>query len=229
MALGALGLPTRSPTCRSCRGGAGQRWAERAPRSRSSPFFGARTSRRREDVPGARRAPRDGSALRSLSVRSQRSDTEATADGTARQRGDADASPRQRSRSIPAAERREVYQRDAGRCTYVDARGGRCCETRYLEPHHLVPFAKPGANVASNPTLRCSAHNALSPKTISVRRSLPDDAIQRGTRHSRRERPEGEAKRETTVGVSKGPLLLSRCLRERLLPAAPQPGKWVAF
>jgi hypothetical protein len=88
-----------------------------------------------------------------------------------RQRGEAempharravDATPRKRSRYIPAAERREVFQRDAGRCTYVDARGERCCETRYLELHHLQPFARLGPNVASNLTLRCTAHNALA-------------------------------------------------------------------
>jgi 5-methylcytosine-specific restriction endonuclease McrA len=67
-----------------------------------------------------------------------------------------------RSRYVPAAERRQVYQRDAGRCTYVDARGERCCETRYLEIHHLRPFAKQGPHVASNLTLRCAAHNALA-------------------------------------------------------------------
>jgi hypothetical protein len=71
-------------------------------------------------------------------------------------------SPRERSRYVPAAERREVYQRDAGRCTYVDTRGERCCETRYLELHHLQPFAKRGPHVASNLTLRCAAHNALA-------------------------------------------------------------------
>jgi len=31
-----------------------------------------------------------------------------------------------------------------------------------LELHHLKPFAQGGANVASNLTLRCAAHNALA-------------------------------------------------------------------
>ena len=67
---------------------------------------------------------------------------------------------RQRGRYIPAAERREVFQRDSGRCTYIDLRGERCCETRYLELHHLQPFAKDGASVAANLTLRCAAQLA---------------------------------------------------------------------
>jgi hypothetical protein len=92
-------------------------------------------------------APEPGEALR------QRADLD--------QRGPA-AAPRQRGRYIPAAERRAVFQRDCGRCSYVDARGERCSETHYLELHHLQPFARHGANIASNLTLRCRAHNALA-------------------------------------------------------------------
>ncbi|MES1188815.1 MAG: hypothetical protein ABUL60_33680, partial [Myxococcales bacterium] len=67
-----------------------------------------------------------------------------------------------RGRYVPAVERREVYRRDDGRCTFVDARGERCCETRYLELHHLQPFARNGDSVAANLALRCAAHNALA-------------------------------------------------------------------
>jgi 5-methylcytosine-specific restriction endonuclease McrA len=77
-------------------------------------------------------------------------------------RDDASSPRRRGSRHVPAPERREVFRRDGGRCSYVDARGERCCETRYLELHHLKPFASGGANVASNLTLRCAAHNALA-------------------------------------------------------------------
>ena len=67
-----------------------------------------------------------------------------------------------RGRYIPAAVRREVYQRDCARCSYIDERGERCCETRYLEVHHLQPFARQGGHVASNLVLRCRAHNELA-------------------------------------------------------------------
>jgi hypothetical protein len=67
-----------------------------------------------------------------------------------------------RSRYVPAVERREVYRRDDGRCTFVDTRGERCRETRYLELHHLQPFARNGGSVAANLALRCAAHNALA-------------------------------------------------------------------
>jgi hypothetical protein len=70
--------------------------------------------------------------------------------------------PRRRGRYVPAAERRTLFKRDGGRCTYVDSRGERCRETHYLEIQHLKPFARGGAHVASNLTLRCAAHNALA-------------------------------------------------------------------
>jgi 5-methylcytosine-specific restriction endonuclease McrA len=83
-------------------------------------------------------------------------------DGAESEHDDAQLSIRPRSRYIPAAVRREVFQRDGGCCSYVDARGERCCETHYLEIHHSQPFAKDGAHLASNLTLRCAAHNALA-------------------------------------------------------------------
>jgi hypothetical protein len=92
-----------------------------------------------------------------------------------RQRGSDDQGsepPCQRSRYVPATERREVYRRDGGRCTYVDARGERCCETRYLELHHLEPFAVGGLNRASNLALRCAAHNALAAEEDLGRESM---------------------------------------------------------
>jgi hypothetical protein len=88
----------------------------------------------------------------------------AQADGiaTPAEPGQSALTPRQRGRYIPAAERREVFERDGGRCTYADSHGQRCRETSYLELHHLKPFGQGGANLASNLTLRCAAHNALA-------------------------------------------------------------------
>ncbi|HXC52161.1 MAG TPA: hypothetical protein VN634_14840 [Candidatus Limnocylindrales bacterium] len=75
-----------------------------------------------------------------------------TADTTESQRG-------QRSRTIPAAVRREVWQRDSGRCCYVDGRGRRCRETGNIEFHHKAPFAMGGPPTPGNIELRCAAHN----------------------------------------------------------------------
>jgi 5-methylcytosine-specific restriction endonuclease McrA len=72
------------------------------------------------------------------------------------------SAPRRRGRYVAAAVKREVFVRDAGRCNYVDERGGRCRETRYLELHHLKPFAHGGEHAATNLALRCAAHNVLA-------------------------------------------------------------------
>jgi 5-methylcytosine-specific restriction endonuclease McrA len=63
------------------------------------------------------------------------------------------------SRHIPAAVRREVWQRDGGRCAFVGS-AGRCAERGFLELHHVVPFAKGGEAITTNIELRCRAHNA---------------------------------------------------------------------
>ena len=70
--------------------------------------------------------------------------------------------PRRRSRYIPAAERRAVFERDVGRYAYVDERGERCRETHGLEIHHLKAFAKGGEHHAANLALRCTSHNLLA-------------------------------------------------------------------
>jgi hypothetical protein len=86
-------------------------------------------------------------------------------DAPPRQRGN-EETPRQRgapnSRTIPAAVRRAVRERDGARCTYVAPSGERCRETAFLELHHELPFARGGPATASNLHLRCRAHNALA-------------------------------------------------------------------
>ena len=63
-----------------------------------------------------------------------------------------------RSRVIPAAVRRAVWRRDAGRCAFVGGKG-RCSETGFLEFHHVRPFADGGDATEQNIELRCRAHN----------------------------------------------------------------------
>ena len=67
--------------------------------------------------------------------------------------------PETRTRSIPAALRRVVWQRDCGRCRYVDGRGRRCNATRDVEFHHKDPFARGGRHELNNVELRCAPHN----------------------------------------------------------------------
>jgi 5-methylcytosine-specific restriction endonuclease McrA len=63
-----------------------------------------------------------------------------------------------RSRRIPAAIRRAVWQRDSARCAFVGTTG-RCGETGFLEFHHVVPYAVGGETTVANLELRCRAHN----------------------------------------------------------------------
>jgi len=87
---------------------------------------------------------------------------QATTDAADAPVGPVRAAAAPRSRHVPAAVRREVFQRDGGRCSYVDERGERCRETRCLELHHRQPFGMKGDHAASNLTLHCLAHNALA-------------------------------------------------------------------
>jgi len=63
------------------------------------------------------------------------------------------------SRKIPAAIRRAVTQRDAGRCSYVSPRGRKCGAQEFLEFHHLEPWARTGTHSIGGIALRCRAHN----------------------------------------------------------------------
>src|SRR5207237_1288706 len=65
---------------------------------------------------------------------------------------------RKRSRHIPAALRRAVWERDRGRCAFVGTHG-RCEERGFLEFHHVIPYAAGGEAVVENIQLRCRAHN----------------------------------------------------------------------
>jgi hypothetical protein len=66
---------------------------------------------------------------------------------------------KKRNRGIPARTRREVFERDAGRCTFVDARGRRCGSKWQVEFHHIVPYSCGGTHERDNITLRCRGHN----------------------------------------------------------------------
>ena len=63
-------------------------------------------------------------------------------------------------RAIPAAVRRQVWQRDGGRCSYVDQRTGRRCNSRHLiEIDHILPYALGGGADPRNLRLLCRAHH----------------------------------------------------------------------
>jgi 5-methylcytosine-specific restriction endonuclease McrA len=66
-----------------------------------------------------------------------------------------------RTRQVPAAVKRAVYERDEGRCRYVDGQGKRCTARGELEFHHRHPFALGGDHSPGNVALLCRLHNLL--------------------------------------------------------------------
>jgi len=63
------------------------------------------------------------------------------------------------SRHIPDSIKRAVYERDGGRCAFVDPRGQRCDETGWLELDHEDGFAKTGRHDVARIRLLCRKHN----------------------------------------------------------------------
>ena len=63
------------------------------------------------------------------------------------------------TRDIPAHVQRDVTERDGGQCAFVGRDGRRCDSRRFLEYHHLKPWAASGPPSAENIALRCRAHN----------------------------------------------------------------------
>jgi hypothetical protein len=63
------------------------------------------------------------------------------------------------SRHVPAAVRRTAWNRDHGRCGFVDAQGRRCTAVSGLEFHHHHPYGLGGVHSVANTALRCRTHN----------------------------------------------------------------------
>jgi hypothetical protein len=83
----------------------------------------------------------------------------AGSDGAGEKRSHSPGEYGKRSRRIPAAVAREVYERDERQCGFVAKDGRRCGSRMFLEIDHRVPFALGGGAGANNLRLRCRAHN----------------------------------------------------------------------
>lgn len=69
-------------------------------------------------------------------------------------------------RYVPAAVRREVWERDEGRCQWPTADGGICGSTCRLQFDHIVPVARGGKSTQSNIRLVCAFHNDLAARQV---------------------------------------------------------------
>ena len=68
--------------------------------------------------------------------------------------------PRASGRAIPTAVKRQVWQRDGGRCSYLDRQTGRRCNSRHMiEMDHILPYALGGGADPENLRLVCRAHH----------------------------------------------------------------------
>jgi hypothetical protein len=82
------------------------------------------------------------------------------------------------SRHVPDAMKRAVYERDQGRCAFVDDRGKRCDETGALEIDHVDGFARTHRHEPDGLRLLCRAHNQHAAEKMYGRAFM--DAARRG-------------------------------------------------
>ena len=85
--------------------------------------------------------------------------------------GHAAPAPKSRAsgRAIPAAVKREVWQRDRGRCRYVDPHTRRRCTSRHLlQIDHVLPYGLGGGSDPANLRLLCHAHHRHRHRSASA-------------------------------------------------------------
>ena len=88
-----------------------------------------------------------------------------TSDGVAGSSESA-AGEKTQSRYIPLEIKNAVWERDQGHCAFVSRNGRHCSERRWIEFHHVVPFAWGGESTVENIELRCRTHNAYEGELI---------------------------------------------------------------
>jgi len=96
----------------------------------------------------------------------------------------AETSAEKPSRYIPKEIQKAVWERDQGQCTFVSRKGRECSARRFLEFHHIIPFAWRGETTVENLELRCRAHNAYEGELIfgKVRRGSKKRSLRGPTR-----------------------------------------------
>jgi len=97
------------------------------------------------------------------------------------------------SREAPDSMKRDVYERDGGRCAFVDEQGNRCPETGCLEFDHVEGYAQTHVHDAKTSRLLCRTHNQLSAEQLYGRAFME---------RFRRERKEAKAARVARPGAS---------------------------
>ncbi len=117
---------------------------------------------------------------------------------------------------IPAHVRREVWERDGGRCQWKLESGGICGATRHLEIDHVHPLSLGGASTAANLRVACRFHNGLA-----ARLALGDDLMDRYAAGPRGGGRRSGELRPRAIEVTSAP---PRAAREAGRRAPPTPG-----
>ena len=76
------------------------------------------------------------------------------------------------SREAPDAMKREVYERDQGRCAFVDEHGNRCPARGFLEFDHIEGYARTHAHDVNTSRLLCRVHNQLLAEKLYGRKFM---------------------------------------------------------
>jgi hypothetical protein len=79
-----------------------------------------------------------------------------------------------RSRDIPDAIKRAVYERDGGQCTHVGPDGRRCEQRGWLELDHRDGYARTEEHRVDSTRLLCRAHNGWAADQMYGRRWMDE-------------------------------------------------------
>jgi hypothetical protein len=110
---------------------------------------------------------------------------------------------RMATRTVPAAVKRVVWVRDLGRCAFVGSSGHRCNERRFVEFHHVDPYALGGEATVDGIQLRCRRHNDYEGRLyFGMRRGGAELVPEQVDLSAARSTPLGTSrvKKETSVG-----------------------------
>jgi 5-methylcytosine-specific restriction endonuclease McrA len=118
-----------------------------------------------------------------------------------------------RGSRVTNATRRQVFERDGLRCTYVAADGRRCDSRAFLELDQVNPRALGGSNDADNLRVLCRAHNQLR-----AERTFGRERIERARHFCRKKSTAGRS--ESAHESTAKPTALTKDQRnERTAPA----------
>ena len=131
-------------------------------------------------------------------------------------------------RHIPPAVKRAVWERDAGRCTFVSDNGHRCPARCGLEFDHALEVARGGEATVANLRLRCLGHNQFT-----AERTFGAEFMRHKREEANRRAAESRAQKVAAVATAlatasarppepdteQGPMPAAQMLRE------PEPGE----